>query len=119
MENQEIKDKLLELFKEEFTIEEHFDSDESESQSFEKQVGFEYEEKNGTSHDVWMDVCGSIFVKNGDVSFHDPIGYGPSENQSDGSSISDWEFNEVQVFIDGGCEAIITINELHDFLFPN
>ena len=102
MHNQEIKEFILQKFAVEFDIESRFDSNnDSFTQSFEIQVGHEWNDENDEPHDCWMDVCGTIYVKRGSDNYHNCLKDGRSgENQGEANSIESFEFNEITFFID-------------------
>ena len=63
MNQSDVKDVLLKMFKDEFDIEKHFEPNTETTQTFEHQVGFEFADGESLWQEVWMDVVGTIYVK--------------------------------------------------------
>lgn len=122
MRDKEIKERLIKLFVSEFNIEDHVNLDNTNQQSFEFQTGFEFKKVDSIDQkeielDAYISVVGNIYIQKGEEFFHDPVGYGPAENQSDPNTILDWDFGEVECFVDNAnAKFTITISDLNNAL---
>jgi len=116
MDLKTIKELLLKMYFADFSIENHIDIQDTKEQSFEFTTGFEFKDKNQKWHDVYMDVIGTAFIKEGYDDFHSPLGHGVSENQGDPNSIEEYHINEIEVYYDGDSSKVsISIDELINY----
>ena len=102
MNHKEIKELLLMMFKNEFDINKKVGITNSTTDSFEHTVSFEYKDSKDW-HDVTLSVCGTIQKNINSIEYHQPepeFG-GPGEAQGGEIYIDSWEFNELELYIDG------------------
>lgn len=105
MSKEHVKLTLLKMLSD-FDIENHFEVNGDMTQSFEHQVGFEYQGSGDDSdsewHEAWMDIAGTIYIKPGFDDYHNPLNDGRlGENQGETNSIDDWNVDAVRVYVDG------------------
>lgn len=109
MTNKEIKEVLLWQFKNGFDIDKLADLGDSGSESLEYDFGFEFMDSESKWHDVVVNIVGTIFKEQEPIIFHNPFSEmgGCGEAQGGEISISEFEFNEIEIFIDNKVASFI------------
>ena len=117
MAHKEIKELLLMMFKNEFNINKKVGITDSTTDSFTHDINFEF--KTDKWHDVAFNVCGTIQKNISEIYYHNPepeFG-GPGEAQGGEIYIDSWEFNEIEVYIDGLLiKSLITFEDLYTLI---
>lgn len=117
MNNQKIKELLIFMFVQDFSAESIVDLSNTESQSFEFSVGFEFKDPKGNWHDAYMNIeAGRIYKHCEDriyQSYGDPFGRG--EWVGGEVSIESVDYGNIDCYVD--CEkASFMIKEEDLFL---
>lgn len=107
MNNQNIKELLLTQFKVEFDIQKIADLYNSETETFEYNLGFEYNDSSKNWHEVVMNVYGIIYKTQPEMS------HIFDQQECDDIEIESWNFQKLEIYLDGKCiSKIISFNEL-------
>lgn len=116
MKNDSIKQILLLMFASEFNIEKLADLSETSSETFEYNVGFEFRDQQGW-HEVYMNLYGTIYKEQEESCYHMPFPeFGVGEEQGGEITISEWDFDEIEVFLDNKVISLITFEDLKQSL---
>lgn len=104
----EIINICLELFSYSFDIEKKVDFNKSEDQYIFHEVEFEYFDNKGILNEVYLNLEGIVYMKDGEASFHNPFprDFCFSENQSEGYIIDDFLFNDINLIINDKIKKI-------------
>jgi len=121
MNHKEIRNLLLMMFEIEFDINTKVGITDSKTDAFIHSISFEYRNQGQDDwHDVTLNVCGTIQKNINPIEYHNPFPEfgGPGEAQGGEIWIDSWEFNEVETYIDGGLNQLISFQDLYDLTEP-